>query len=172
MVEIWKPVIGFEGLYEVSNMGRVKGYNSKILKPYESKDGYLQVSLYKDMKASKRYVHRLVASAFCLKPEFQCEVNHIDENKKNNCSENLEWVTHRKNIIHGSRIEKQRNTLLSNGKLQKRVACLSIDGELIQTFESIKKASELTGANQSSISQCCKEAQHYRTAGGYKWQYT
>lgn len=170
-VEIWKPVKGYEGLYEVSSFGRVKGYNNKILKPFVDKDSYFKVALYKNKNNSKQYVHRLVAIAFIPNPSRLPEVNHKDENKQNNCVDNLEWVTHSQNLSYGTRVERQVKTLIANERLLKPVCCFSKDGELLQIFKSVKEASEITGANKSSISQCCKGKPNYNTAGGYVWKY-
>lgn len=95
-----KDVLGFEGLYQISDEGQVYSIRSKkYLKPRRDKDGYLLVNLYKDKKQYTRKVHRLVAEAFLENPEGKKEVNHIDCHRENNCVTNLEWVTHRENVI-------------------------------------------------------------------------
>ena len=105
MIEIWKPVKGFEN-YEVSNLGQVKSLNynrtkeAKILRLCKNKDGYLTVTLYKNGKGYAKKVHRLVTAAFIPNPEGKTEVNHIDGNKTNNRVENLEWATHSENMHH------------------------------------------------------------------------
>lgn len=113
--EEWKDIKGYEGLYQISNTGNVKSLErridgkkchrkleEKILKPIETDRGYLRVKLSRDNKVSKVRIHRLVAEAFIEKPEL--EVNHIDGNKKNNCIENLEWVTSKENKQHAKSI--------------------------------------------------------------------
>lgn len=108
MEEVWKDVIGFEGYYQVSNLGRVKRIKSekgaqteKTLKEYSyPSTGYFQVNLSKDSKVTHCYIHRLVAEAFILNPENKPQVNHIDGNKHNNNIDNLEWVTNQENSVH------------------------------------------------------------------------
>ena len=122
--EIWKPVEGYEKYYEVSNKGQVRSLPRKmhnyikpgrILKQHDNGHSYLNVGLHAPEKTVKHaYVHVLVAKAFIPRPEGCVDVNHKDFNKKNNCVENLEWVTRRQNIMHfresvrGKRIEADR----------------------------------------------------------------
>ena len=105
--EIWKDVIGYEGLYQVSSLGRVMrlaggqgATPGRILKPGRVSKGYLMVSLYRDGKRTDRYIHRLVAKAFLGDAPPGCEVNHRNGNKTDNRVENLEWVTHAENLNH------------------------------------------------------------------------
>jgi hypothetical protein len=126
MEEVWKDIEGYEGLYQVSNLGKVKsidryikqynGYNysiriyrGKILKSNIGNRGYLKVVLHKQRKAKTYNVHRLVAETFILNPNNYSQVNHKDENKLNNCVDNLEWCTSKYNINFG-----QRNTKVAN----------------------------------------------------------
>ena len=174
-VEIWKPVAGYEGLYEVSNLGVVRTLHPRenccTLKPYITPNGYEQVCLYSGNSRKKMYVHRIVATAFVDNPDNKPQVNHIDENKRNNSAVNLEWITIAQNLRHGSRMNRQKRTLIKNGKTNKKVDCYSISGEFIQTFNSCKEASKATGANASTITQCCKGAHWRKTSGGYVWKY-
>lgn len=121
MREEWAPIIGYEGTYEVSNMGRVRslrrlnnyrnraGKNDqrviggRIMRPQKQKTGYLFVALSKDGKAKAFRIHRLVAAAFVDNPHGLPEVNHIDEDKTNNCADNLEWCDHSYNNSYGSK---------------------------------------------------------------------
>ena len=119
MEEIWKDIKGYEGYYQVSNLGRIKSlgryifiirnrgrqtYNQivkeKILKTYKSSNGYLLVFLKKNNKTKSLFVHRAVATAFIPNIENKPQVNHKDGNKQNNCLDNLEWATHSENMQH------------------------------------------------------------------------
>ena len=103
--EIWRPIAGYEGLYEVSDQGRVRSLwfgKSKILMPMKVGHGYHQVKLYKDSNSKNMYVHRLVAEAFIPNPQALPQINHIDENKLNNAASNLEWCTASYNINYGT----------------------------------------------------------------------
>jgi hypothetical protein len=102
--EIWKDIEDYEGLYQVSNYGRVKSLKkgALIMKPQTSKDGYKKINLRRDNKTFSFKTHRLVAKAFILNPDNLPEVNHIDGNKINNHVSNLEWITHAKNMIHAA----------------------------------------------------------------------
>ena len=104
MTEIWKPVVGYLGFYEISNLGRVKSLKDNlgrdrelILKPQKRKDGYFTIEL----KRSTKFLHRIVAEAFIPNPENKPQVNHKDSNRENNQTGNLEWVTASENILHG-----------------------------------------------------------------------
>ena len=118
--QIWKDIAGYEGLYQVSNTGKVRSldrvitykngrqvfYKSKILKQYLGKDGYMYVHLYKDKKNKRCVVHRLVVQAFLENPNNWPQVNHKDENKTNNAVCNLEWCTAKYNSNYGTRRER------------------------------------------------------------------
>lgn len=123
MEEIWKDIQGYEGLYMVSNLGRVKSLNYRrsgkesILKYNIEKNGYLSVALYKDKKIKRHKIHRLVALAFVDGYEEGLVVNHKDENKKNNTWTNLEWVTSQYNVQYSS--YKLRKENLSEETIRK-----------------------------------------------------
>ena len=126
--EIWRPIEGYEGLYEVSSYGRVKSLKrpyennggiqwtkERILSPGKDKDGYLQVNLHCNGKQHQRKIHRLVAQAFLPNPDNLPQVNHRDEDKLNNRVENLEWCTAKYNSNYGSRKDRVRNSRIKNG---------------------------------------------------------
>lgn len=168
MKEIWKDVVGFEGLYMVSNYGRVKNCRTgKIMKPFERK-GYLRIGLTKNHKQIKYPVHRLVAMAFIPNPNNLPFVNHKDENKFNNCVDNLEWCTAQYNNTYGNRIEKYVKTN-TNGKCSKSVFQYSTDDKLIKEWPSTMEIQRQTGYSCGNISKCCSGK--YKQAYGFIWRY-
>lgn len=163
-MEIWKNVKDYEGLYQVSNLGRVKrvSYN-KILKPSCNKYGYLIVGLYKNGKSKSHYIHRLVANEFITNPNNLPCINHMDENKFNNTVENLEWCTHKYNSNYGTAAKRM------GIKHRKKVIQISLSGKIINVWNSIIDAVKKTNTNYGDISACCKNKR--KTAGGYIWKY-
>lgn len=172
--EIWLPIEGFEGLYEVSNLGRVKSLRDnktrkeKILRQGKRKDGYLIVTLWKEGKVKICYVHRLVAKAFIQNPNgYRC-VNHKDECKTNNCVNNLEWCTQKYNNIYGSRLKKVSEKLTNRQDQSKRVYQYSKDGVLVGIWQSTNEAGR-NGFNQGHVASCCNgDRKQHR---GYIWSY-
>ena len=163
MKEIFKDIEGYENLYQISNLGIVKALgngksnNSKerILKQIKDKNGYLFVNLYKQGKKIQYYVHRLVAMAFIENPNNFRELNHIDEDKTNNCVSNLEWCTREYNIKYGTRTEKT----------SKRVLCV----ETGKIYPSTRELERQLGFYNSNISKCCNG--RYKQAYGFHWRY-
>ena len=174
MNEIWKPVAGYEGLYEVSNMGEVRNAKTlHILSPQKRNHGYLCVSLYgkgghKTRGCRTLSIHRIVAEAFSENPQGYLEVNHIDEDKTNNRADNLEWCDRRYNSNYGTRGSRisRANT---NGKKSKPVSQFSTNGELIATYPSFHEAERVTGIGTSSISWAVRNGSGY--TNGYIWKY-
>ena len=158
MEEIFKDIEGYEGLYQVSNTGKVKSIKfgkERILKPCKDKSGYLCVNICNKGKNKTFRVHRLVAFAFVQNNSlFNTDVNHIDENKMNNNANNLEWVTKAYNNNYGTRIER----------LSKKVLCV----ETNQIFQSTIEVERQLGFSQGNISKCCN-GKRYKTVGGYHW---
>ena len=125
MIEEWRPVVGYEGLYEVSSYGRVKSldkYDSmnrflrgRILRLFTDGLGYLRAQLYSNSKRKSFLVHRLVAQAFIPNPDNLPQVNHRDENPSNDNVDNLEWCDGKYNVNYGTRIDRIRDIRLKNG---------------------------------------------------------
>ena len=168
-IEIWCPVKGYEGLYEVSTWGRVKSlrYNKTnkivILTPVKTKAGYLMISLCKDKSVKRFYIHRLVAVTFIPNPNNLPLVNHKDQNPQNNRVENLEWCTQKYNVNYADAQEKRIK------KESKPVAQYTLDGKLVATYLSASDAGRQTGIHQGNISACCRGDK--KTAGGFIWRY-
>ena len=124
-MEEWRPVVGYEGLYEVSNTGQIRSIDKydtkgrflrgKILKLLKCRNGYLMIGLNKNGIRKGYLVHRLVADAFIERPDGLYEVNHKDEDKTNNIVENLEWCDHKYNNNYGTKIERQKSTMFNIG---------------------------------------------------------
>lgn len=175
MVEEFRPIEGYEGLYEVSNLGRVRSVDrwvninggkkfikGGVLKPRPNKNGYLMVGLYKEGKVKRCYIHRLVAQAFIPNPENLPCVNHKDENPSNPVETNLEWCTQAYNINFGTHTERMIE------KKSKKVQAFNKKGELVFEFPSTQEA-ERNGFDHSNISHCCLGKQ--KSAYGYVWKY-
>ena len=171
--EIWKPIKGYEGLYEVSNFGRIKSLKfgkERILKGSKDKYGYLQVVLSKNNKSKTFKVHRLVSEAFIPNPDNLPQVNHKDENPSNNNVNNLEWCDKTYNNNYGT-----RNTRISNANKDRcitPVICLTTN----EIFKSVKEASNKYNIHQSHICHCCKNqrksaGKHPITGEKLKWAY-
>ena len=180
MEEIWKDIEGYEGLYQVSNTGKVRKYiiyrsKWKNLKLMKNNKGYYRVHLCKN-KISKEYkVHRLVGITFIPNPENKPEINHINGIKTDNRVENLEWNTHKENMTHAFYKLKRQHIVSSNVKekskknKQKQVIQYAIKIEKIAKYNSIKEASEINNISRSAIGKCCNRKQ--KDAGGYIWQF-
>lgn len=181
MKEQWKPISGYEGLYEVSNLGRVKSFDhidkigrlhkGRVLKPAKDGGGYPFVNLFKNGVSSQKKVHQLVAEAFLGKRPNGYEVNHIDENKSNNSCDNLEYVTRHDNLVHGTRMERIIN------KLKKPIKGTNLITNEVTVYPSITDAakSESIGegrafeVKRSNIGHAIND-NHGHTAYGYKWE--
>ena len=164
--EEWKDVKGYEGLYQVSSLGRVFSIRSnRCLQAYRrSKDKpYLTVSLCVNNERKHYKVHRLVAEAFIPNPDNLEYVNHINEDGADNRVENLEWCTAKYNNNYGTRIQRVSKALGIP------VDQYSLNGEFIKTWDSANEASKKLSIYSASITRVCKGEN--KTAGGYKWQY-
>ena len=172
MEEIWKDIKGYEGKYQVSNLGKVKSLNylrtgkEGFIKMYDNKNGYLYVNLNGKMFR----VHRLVAEAFIENPNKLTDVNHIDENKYNNCASNLEWMSHKDNVNYGNCINKRRKVMTDKKGI--KIYQYTKDCEFIKEYCSIHEASRQTGITYECIRQTADKygkRGNLLTAGGFIW---
>ena len=125
MKEIWKDIIGFEGIYEISNLGRIRRIKTgRILSTRRSDGWYITVTLYKDKKRYGKSLHRLVAETFVPNPYNLPEVNHIDEDKINNRADNLEFCDHKYNMNFGTARIRERDTKIKNGHINEEYSGL------------------------------------------------
>ena len=175
--EIWKPISGYEGIYEVSNLGRVRScdrivtysngakhkYKGKVLKSRNNTHGYPYVTLCNNRGHKTAVIHRLVAAAFIPNPDNKPTVNHINEIKTDNRVENLEWMTVKENINHGTHNERLAKT---QGK---PIQQITRDGEIVAEFWSMHEADRKLGITFKNISACVRGKR--KTAGGYIWKY-
>ena len=179
--EQWKPIKDFEGLYEVSNMGRFRSLSrykmrinsngNKVRTPVKPRllrlnkinTGYCNVVIYKESKRYEYRAHRLVALHFCdgYKPGYV--VNHLDENKSNNRADNLEWCTELYNHRYGTAIQRTVE------KQQKKVAQYDKEGNLLHTYKSAKEAALKTGFNYVSLCGWCRGAN--KSKNDFVWKY-
>lgn len=186
MEEVWKDIPRYEGMYQVSNLGRVKSLDriglagqkiyGRVLKACYDKNGYCLVNLYKGGKCKTFRVHRLVAEQFIENPRNYPMINHRDEMKTNNCTDNLEWCDAKYNANYGTKIQRQSQKLKgkpniyaqgsSNYFYGKRycgkdnyrarvVYCYSSDKQLIQIFDTIRAVSKFLGYTEEYIGKIC-----------------
>lgn len=182
MEEIWKDVKGYEGMYQVSNLGRVKslerqivGIKSKyigerILKQSPDGKGYMMAWLYFKNKRTTVKVHRLVAEAFIPNPENKPQIDHINTVKTDNNVANLRWCTEKENSCNP--ITAKRNGeahYRDKGKCNSKVLQMSMDGEPIKEWICMSDVKRELGIQHSHIVGCCKGSR--KSAGGFKWKY-
>lgn len=180
MKEVWKDIENFEGLYQISNLGRcrsldriiqrVKGksfYKGKIIKPTICSNGYLSYILQKSGKRKSYLAHRLVAIHFIDNTYNKKEVNHKDENIQNNEVNNLEWVTPKENSNYGTRNLKCRECNRDNFK---RVHQYTKDNQYIRSFECIEDAAKFIGIKAENISRAARGVNNRKYAKGYIWR--
>lgn len=186
LMEEWRNITGYEGLYQISNNGRVRSldrtivykngrkhcYKSVILKLQINKSGYLVVNLFRN----KHLIHRLVAEAFIPNPENKPCVGHWDCNKHNNSAENLYWCTQLENINHP--ITRQRMSE-GQGQNKKRVFQYTLNNELVKVWSSETEVGE-NGYKIAAISRCCKGGyfdkkrnkwHNMKQHKGYRWSH-
>jgi hypothetical protein len=166
--EIWKAVKGFEGKYEVSNLGNLRSLNHRgmkgvvrNMKPRENDHGYYYTSLMTlDNKRQTKYIHRIVAEQFCDNPENKLTVNHKDENKSNNAAANLEWLTAAENNSYGSRTTRTEKPVVAFHPISKHTIY----------FKSIREAEKM-GFSGCRISIAANGRNNTKEHKGYRWYF-
>lgn len=164
--EIWKDIPEYEN-YQVSNFGRIKSINyhrsgkKKLIKPLKRKDNYLKVILYKDGKSKSCFIHRLVAQTFLENHNGYKYVNHKDENKKNNCVNNLEWCT----IQYNNNYKKYNRGKKNKNKIDQ----FDLEGNFIKKWDSLKEIKNNTNYSYYGIFNCLHNRQN--TANKFIWKY-
>lgn len=192
-MEEWRDIKGYEGLYQVSNEGRVKSLNreitykdgrnkilpERILRNFLSDLGYYHVMLSKNGAPKMYKVHRLVAKAFIPNPDNLPMINHKDENPRNNKVNNLEWCTQAYNVRYGTMIERGKQKQLNRSDLSKAVEQYTLDGEFVARYDSISEVERKNPQFKTrSVSRCCRGGQmlngKWQTITNYKgfiWRY-
>lgn len=179
-MEIWKDIEGYEGIYQISNLGRVKSTRKNIIRNNQNgKDGYKIISLWNKGKGKTFSIHRLVAETFIPNPDSKPVVNHIDGNKQNNNADNLEWCTNSENDLHAFRLGLRTVNKTGIGRFgnlngaSKSVYMLDKDTEkIIKKFNSLADAGRFLGRNANHMSHIAQQINGKRkTAYGYKWRY-
>lgn len=182
MSEAWKQIPGYEN-YRVSSTGKVcsdyyiSGRWGKTIKRKEplmlsqdlTHDGYYRVTLSKNKVQKHFSVHRLVALVFIPNPQNLPEVNHKDENTRNNNVENLEWCSRKYNANYGTLPQRESKWNTNHPKKSKTVVKMSLYGEILAEYPSIKEAARKHGIGDECIVRCCKGKQE--TSAGFKWKY-
>lgn len=170
MEEIWVDVKDYEGLYQISNCGRVKSLGNdkkrkeKILKYGNTGDGHLTVALSKNGKIKKPQIHRLVAQHFIPNPQNKPIAHHIDKNPENNNVDNIMWVTEEQHKALHPEVFEKTEIICS-----KPIVQYTMDGQFVAEYKSAKEAERNTEIYQQNICACCNKQR--KSAGGFKWQY-
>ena len=176
-IEEWRDIAGFEGYYQVSNLGRVRSldrtyvdatgalrhYKGKLLTPTDAGNGYRNVMLQANGKRATPRLCRVVAIAFVPNPDGLPQVNHKDENKANDIAENLEWCTASYNANYGT--ANARRSL----RLSKPVLQYDLEMNFISEWEKIRDAERELGIDNSHITRCCRGK--LNQTGGFVWRY-
>ena len=172
--EIWIDIEGYEGLYQVSNFGRVKSLGNdksrreKILKTYIDGTRHLRVNLSKNGVEKQYYIHQLVAQHFMPNPDNKPELHHIDHNPENNRVDNLVWLTHEEHKAEHPEVYEACGKAAKKTN-SKHINQFTLDGLFLRALYSSHDIQRELGYYQQNIIQCCKGK--LKTAYGFKWKY-
>jgi hypothetical protein len=170
MEEVWKDIEGYEGLYEASNIGRLRRKGSVNVRKFgDNGHGYKHVPLSKNNIIKNHYVHRIIATAFIPNPNNKATVNHKNGNKSDNHVENLEWATQSENSKHGFDTGLIVQNKGRDNPTSKPVRQYSLNGEFIMDFDSLTDAGKKLGITTFTIGQAA--VGKYKQAGGYQWRF-
>ena len=189
MEEIWKDIEGYEGIYQVSNLGRVRSLDRYIIKPhpkngvptryfqrgrvivlYPCSNGYINIVLQAKGVYKHFMVHRLVAKAFVSGYFEGAEVNHKDFNRQNNRADNLEWLTHSDNQKYDNDVTASATERAHRDK-RKPIIQMKMDGEFVREWPSIRSVHIALGHSKGNISGACHQRYGCKTCGGYRWRF-
>ena len=187
--EIWKDIEGYEGIYQVSNFGRIRSLDRYITKPHPrngvltqyrkkgqiiathpTRNGYINAVLKKDGKKENHRVHRLVAKAFVPGYFDGADVNHKDCNRQNNRADNLEWMTRRDNLKYSNGDTASAMEQIHRSQ-RKPIIQMTMDGEHIREWPSIHSAHLALRLDSKSLSGACYQKYGLKTCGGYRWKF-
>lgn len=187
MIELWADISGYEGAYQVSNIGQIRSVSrivtrkngrqhtvkGKILRAYPNVDGYPTIRLSRQGRLASYRVHRLVAEAFIPKAEGRPFVNHKDGNKANNAVTNLEWCNASENQKHAFRTGLNHHVLLRgyDCSCSKEVIQLDSNGVELCKYGSVREAARICGIPDTNIHDVAKHKKGHHTAGGFRWEY-
>lgn len=163
MEEIYKDIKGYEGFYQISNLGNVKNVLTNTVKSANILNDYCYVHLYRNKKRKSFLIHRLEWETFIGEIPEGYEINHINEDKTDNRLSNLCLMTHKENLNWGTR------NLRANTNRSKPIVQYDLDGNFIKEWFSATEVQRQLGFNQGNISKCCTGG--YKTAYNYKWKY-
>ncbi len=180
--EEWRDVVGYEGLYKVSNLGRVKmlernvlanksikKIKEHILSQHLSSKKYLTVHFWVKNHKKAEYVHKLVLTAFIRERLDGEECNHLNEVRTDNRLVNLEWISHKENINYGNRSKRHSEAMRNHPHLSKPVIQFGMDGNFIAEYPSLREAGRVLNVNYNQIKECCKG--RINNAFGYIFKY-
>lgn len=177
MIEEWKDIKGYEGIYQVSSKGRIKSlkFGKERLLKYALQDGYQRVKLCKDGKQKLHFIHRLVAEAFIPNTDNKPCIDHINTIRTDNRVENLRWVTSKENCNNPLTIINIKNSNTFKGKKgklnhnSKTTLQFDLDGNFIKKWDSVADIKRELGISVGCVSSCCRG--EIKTAYGYLWKY-